>query len=200
MLIFYTINSFGQFSADCRTAVPICSDNPILSLSDGSGDVDDFDPDVITQSGCLEKGSIASQNIENNSGWYVFRANTTGQLGFDLQALPIAGNAVVTAEYDFALYGPFTSADTGTEICMLISSGSEPIRCNYENNNTRFTGMGINPENGMVGGIPTVGSANTYDSYLNVIEGEVYYLFINNFNDNISNDEEPSKALLSQEK
>lgn len=169
----------AQNSPDCRSAIPVCADAPILSETDGSGDVDDFDPDTIRQSGCLEKGSVASANIENNTSWYVFRAGTDGQIGFDIEALS------PTAEWDFALYGPDVD-------CGAISSGTaQPIRCNYEVNNTNFTGIGVNPANGQEGAPFLTGSQNTYDEWLNVTAGEIYYLLINNFNTNFDGDPEP---------
>lgn len=174
----------SQNSPDCRSAIPICADTTIVALADGSGDIDDFDPDMIRQSGCLEKGSVSSANIENNTSWYVFRAGTDGQIGFDIEALPSNGTTV-TAEWDFALYGP--DAD-----CSGISSGTaQPIRCNYEVNNTRFTGVGVNPENGQAGEPPLTSNQNTYDAWLDVRAGEVYYLLINNFNTNFDGDPEP---------
>ncbi|MEB8344782.1 T9SS type B sorting domain-containing protein [Flavobacteriaceae bacterium KMM 6898] len=169
----------AQNSPDCRSAIPVCADAPILSETDGSGDVDDFDPDFIRQSGCLEKGSVASANIENNTSWYVFRAGTDGQIGFDIEALSS------TAEWDFALYGPDVD-------CGAISSGNaQPIRCNYEVNNTDFTGIGVNPANGQEGAPFLTGSQNTYDEWLDVTAGEIYYLLINNFNTNFDGDPEP---------
>ncbi|MEB8329817.1 T9SS type B sorting domain-containing protein [Flavobacteriaceae bacterium KMM 6897] len=169
----------AQNSPDCRSAIPVCADAPILSETDGSGDVDDFDPDLIRQSGCLEKGSVASANIENNTSWYVFRAGTDGQIGFDIEALSS------TAEWDFALYGPDVD-------CGAISSGNaQPIRCNYEVNNTDFTGIGVNPSNGQEGAPFLTGSQNTYDEWLDVTAGEIYYLLINNFNTNFDGDPEP---------
>ncbi|MET7028207.1 T9SS type B sorting domain-containing protein [Sediminicola luteus] len=169
----------AQNSPDCRSAIPVCADAPILSETDGSGDVDDFDPDTIRQSGCLEKGSVASANIENNTSWYVFRAGTDGQIGFDIEALSS------TAEWDFALYGPDVD-------CGAISSGTaQPIRCNYEVNNTDFTGIGVNPATGQEGAPFLTGSQNTYDEWLDVTAGEIYYLLINNFNTNFDGDPEP---------
>ncbi|MEX0274213.1 MAG: T9SS type B sorting domain-containing protein, partial [Flavobacteriaceae bacterium] len=67
----------------------------------------------------------------------------------------------------------------------------QPIRCNYEVNNTRFTGIGVNPENGQVGAPFITGSQNTYDEWLDVTAGEVYYILINNFNTNFDGDPEP---------
>ncbi len=173
-------------SGDCRTAIPVCADGePIMPFVDGNGDIDDFDPDNVRQTGCLEKGSVSSANIENNTSWYVFRAGTDGQIGFDIEAL------TDTAEWDFALYGPFDQT-SGQNFCSLIGDASvEPIRCNYEVNTTSFTGIGVNPENGQVGAPFVVGSQNTYDEWINVIAGEVYYLLINNFNTNFDGDPEP---------
>jgi hypothetical protein len=178
------IGAQAQNSPDCRSAIPVCADTTIAAFADGAGDIDDFDPDVIRQSGCLEKGSVSSANIENNTSWYVFRAGTDGQIGFDIEAFPASGNTV-TAEWDFALYGP-------DAVCAEISNGTaQPIRCNYEVNNTRFTGVGVNPENGQQGQPPLTGNQNTYDVWLDVREGELYYLLINNFNTNFNGDPEP---------
>jgi gliding motility-associated-like protein len=177
--LLFTGITTAQNSPDCRSAIPVCADAPILSETDGGGDIDDFDPDVIRQSGCLEKGSVASANIENNTSWYVFRAGTDGQIGFDIEALSS------TAEWDFALYGPDVD-------CGAISSGNaQPIRCNYEVNNTDFTGIGVNPTNGQQGAPFLTGSQNTYGEWLDVTAGEIYYLLINNFNTNFDGDPEP---------
>ncbi|UJH66708.1 T9SS type B sorting domain-containing protein [Allomuricauda sp. SCSIO 65647] len=185
-LWIFQVQSQTANSADCRSAIPVCADGmPIMPSVDGGGDIDDFDPDVIRQSGCLEKGSISSANIENNTSWYVFRAGTDGQIGFDIEAL------TDTAEWDFALYGPFDQT-SGQNFCGSISDGSaQPIRCNYEVNTTSFTGVGVNPENGQVGAPFVRGSQNTYDEWLNVIAGEIYYLLINNFNTNFDGNPEP---------
>ncbi|SHJ21687.1 T9SS type B sorting domain-containing protein [Pseudozobellia thermophila] len=179
----------AQNSPDCRTAIPVCADAPILGRADGGGSIDDFDPEVITETGCLEKGSVSSANIENNTSWYVFRAGTGGQIGFDIEALPVPGSSTITAEWDFAVYGPDVD-------CSAISSGEvQPIRCNYEVNGTRFTGLGVNPEDGQVGVPSTTQNLNTYDEYLDVLPGEVYYILINNFNTNF--DDEPEEFMLT---
>ncbi|MFK5974332.1 MAG: T9SS type B sorting domain-containing protein [Flavobacteriaceae bacterium] len=184
-LLLSSVGVNAQNSPDCRTAIPVCADAPIMGFSDGSGDIDDFDPDVIRQTGCLEKGSISSANIENNTSWFVFRAGTGGQVGFDIESLPVSGTPTITAEWDFAVYGPDVD-------CAGISNGTlQPIRCNYEVNTTVFTGVGVNPENGQTGAPFLTGSQNTYDEWLNVQAGEIYYILINNFNTNFDGDPEP---------
>ena len=183
VFLMYCVGS-AQNSADCRTAIPVCADQPIMGLAGGSGDIDDFDPEVIRQTGCLEKGSLVSANIESNTSWFVFRAGTGGQVGFDIEALPSTGTTP-TAEWDFAVYGPDVD-------CGDISSGTaQPIRCNYEVNQTNFTGLGVNPENGQAGSAALTGNQNTYDAYLDVAPGEIYYILINNFADNFTGDPEP---------
>ena len=185
----------AQNSPDCRTAIPVCADAPILGTTDGGGDIDDFDPEVITQTGCLEKGSVSSANIENNTGWFVFRAGTDGQIGFDIEALPVNPGGPITAEWDFALYGPFD--ETSSEnYCTIIGDGTaQPIRCNYEYNDTGFTGIGVNPVDGRVGAPFVKASQNTYDEWLDVTAGEIYYLYINNYNTNF--DDEPESFMLT---
>ncbi|SMG09602.1 T9SS type B sorting domain-containing protein [Arenibacter troitsensis] len=182
VMLLFVSNMIAQNSPDCRSAIPVCADAPIMGTADGGG-IDDFDPDTVRQTGCLEKGSNISANIENNTSWYVFRAGTDGQVGFDIEALPVSGSTI-TAEWDFAVYGPDVD-------CLGIGTGSiEPIRCNYETNNTRFTGIGINPENGDVGAPFLKQSQNTYDEWLDVREGEIYYILINNWNTNFDDEAE----------
>lgn len=185
LLLLFIVDMNAQNSPDCRTAIPVCADQPIMGTADGNGDIDDFDPDIIRETGCLEKGSIDSANIENNTSWFVFRAGTGGQVGFDIEALPAnGGSGAPTAEWDFAVYGPDVD-------CADIGNGTaQPIRCNYEVNDTRFTGIGVNPENGQQGAAALTGSQNTYDDWLDVQPGEIYYILINNFNDNFDGDAE----------
>jgi len=183
-VFFFYSGILAQNSPDCRTAIPVCADAPIMGFADGNGDIDDFDPEVITETGCLEKGSVSNANIENNTSWFVFRAGTGGQVGFDIEALPVNGSGTPTAEWDFAVYGPDVD-------CTGISTGAiQPIRCNYEVNSTRFTGLGVNPEDGQTGVPSTTQNLNTYDEWLDVEPGQIYYILINNFNTNFDGDAE----------
>lgn len=171
----------AQNSPDCRTAVPICADGQYPNFqANGSGDVDDWDPEFINAIGCLERGGLGTQgNIENNSSWYVFRAGVDGQLGFNIESLTPSG------EWDFAVFGPDLD-------CNDISSGdNEPIRCNYENNGTGFTGVGVNPISGQEGEAPLRQNLNTYDEWLEVRQGEIYFVYINNFDSTDNGNDQP---------
>ena len=79
-LLLFSLGMSAQNSPDCRTAIPVCADAPIMGYADGNGDIDDFDPEVLRLYDCLEKGSVSSANIENNASWFVFRAGTGGQV------------------------------------------------------------------------------------------------------------------------
>lgn len=183
--ILFTSMIYAQNSPDCRTAIPVCADMPYLGEANGLGDIEDFDPEEIIQTGCLEKGSGSNANIEHNTSWFVFRAGTDGEVGFDIEALS------TTAEWDFAVYGPDVD-------CAAISNGTaQPIRCNYEVNDTDFTGLGVNPENGDIGRPNLTQSLNTYDEYLQVTAGEIYYILINNYNTNFDDDPEPFELTFT---
>lgn len=182
----------AQNSSDCLGAIPICGEftQGVTFGNDGQGDIADFDG--LTEVGCLEKGSVASSNVEGNASWFVFRVLNDGQIGFDIQRLS------ATSELDFALFGPDPAPET-SDFCADIGAGNaEPIRCNYERNSTDFTGIGVNPDNGDIGAPNVVGSDNTYDEYLDVQAGEVYYLFVNNFNTNPNPDPEPFSISFTE--
>ncbi len=178
-------------TSDCIEAIPICGDledpaTPGTLLTwgnDGRGDIDDFDG--LTSVGCLEKGSVSSGNVEGNASWFVFRAQRDGELAFDIRRL------TPTSEFDFALFGPDPDPDNSTFCAELGAGNVGPIRCNYERNATDYTGIGTNPDDGTPGAPNVVGSNNTYDEPLQVLAGEVYYLFVNNFNTNPNPDPEP---------
>lgn len=184
LLISLSVNAQTFSSPDCRSAIPVCADVVIETFADGNGDIDDFDPEFIRETGCLGKGSVSSANVENNTTWLVFRAGTGGQIGFDLEALPLSGETIPTAEWDFAVYGPDVD-------CAGISDGTvQPIRCNYETNETYFTGIGVNPIDDREGEPSLTQNQNTYDEWLDVLPGEIYYILINNFRNNTSGDAE----------
>lgn len=192
LLFSFSANAQSPNSPDCRTAIPICADDQVIILPfvDGSGDINDFGDDDNRPSGCLEKGSNSSLNLENNTSWFVFRAGTGGQVGFDIQAFATSG-PTVTAEWDFAVYGPDVA-------CADITNRAvDPIRCNIEVNDTDFTGVGVNPENGEVGAPFVKQSMNTYDEWLDVEAGQIYYILINNYNTNFDGDPEPFELTFT---
>lgn len=97
---------------------------------------------------------------ENNSAWYKFTIATSGTLTFMITPL---GNV----DYDWAVYGPnVTCANRGA-----------PIRCNYAGPSGNYlTGLNMTNTN-----TSSTAWGSPYCKYMDVIAGETYYLFIDNY-------------------
>ncbi|WP_172283855.1 gliding motility-associated C-terminal domain-containing protein [Chryseobacterium sp. LAM-KRS1] len=106
--------------------------------------------------GCLITG-------EHNSIWYKLTIATGGTLTFDL--VPNDPDA----DYDWAIYGPNVA-------CGSLGS---PIRCNAA------TVIGVGPSTGLNMTSTIVdapgGSLTPYCKYLDVLPGQTYYLYIDNW-------------------
>ena len=103
--------------------------------------------------GCLSTGG------ENNSVWYKFQVATSGTLTFVI-------SPTAAVDYDWAVFGPNVS-------CGNIGS---PIRCNAAGT---YGNTGLNMTNTNTVGAP--GSNVPFCRYMDVVAGETYYLFIDNW-------------------
>ncbi|WP_223606909.1 T9SS type B sorting domain-containing protein [Chryseobacterium sp. OSA05B] len=108
--------------------------------------------------GCLSSG-------EHNSIWYKITIATSGTLTFDL--VPNDPGA----DYDWAIYGPNVS-------CGSLGS---PIRCNA----ATVVGVGASTGMNMTSTIISAagGSPTPYCKYMDVVAGQTYYLYIDNWVD-----------------
>ena len=115
---------------------------------------------------CLSTG-------EHNSIWYKFKIATSGTLTF------VINPADPTVDYDWAVYGPNTSC----------GSLGFPIRCNAA------TVIGVSPITGldMTSTITSApgGSSTPFCKYMDVIAGETYYLYLDNFQGGASTNVSP---------
>lgn len=115
---------------------------------------------------CLSTG-------EHNSIWYKFKIATSGTLTF------VINPADPTVDYDWAVYGPNTSC----------GSLGFPIRCNAA------TVIGVNPDTGLnlTSTITSAagGSTTPYCKYMDVIAGETYFLYLDNFQGGASTNVSP---------
>lgn len=148
---------------DCVGGTTLCSNASITSNSTHTGCNADLND---SNKGCLSAG-------ENQGTWYYFSPSSSGTLGFTL--VPHGS----TDDYDFALWGPFSSAQCPT---------GPPIRCSYYDGRyygNTTTGMGngaTEPSEGPYH--PPQGNdpnANGWVSTLNVIADMVYVLYIDNY-------------------
>lgn len=112
-------------------------------------------------SGSVQEGNSGClTSVEHFSVWYQFTAGTSGTLTF-----LITPNAV--NDYDFAVYGP-------NAVCGALGA---PIRCSYAlAGPTGQTGLNMTDPDTSEGA-----GGDGFVRYLDVIAGETYYLFIDNF-------------------
>lgn len=150
--------AFTVSSQDCQQGggSTICSNSNLTANSSGDGNVNDL-PNPLN--GCL--------NGENQSSWYYFSPSSSGTVGFTIA--PANG----TDDYDFAVWGPFT-----TVTCPL-NVGLQPIRCSYSGTGGN---TGINSANNAPQTDNSEGAGgNRWVQDLTVIAGQVYVLVIDNY-------------------
>ncbi len=140
---------------DCEGAIIVCSNNSFSGNSDGLGDFDELD---VTNEGCL--------NGENQSSWYYVNVGTGGTLEMDI-------NPVAADDYDFAIWGPYTSA-TAASNC---SPTEQPLRCSWAAGNGN-TGLG----NGATDTSEGAGG-DDWVSPINTSAGDIFILLIDNFSE-----------------
>jgi gliding motility-associated-like protein len=126
----------------------------------GRGAINDFGPQYQNYPGCLlPQGGF----IEVQSAWYAFKIQTTGKLTMDIE--PLGAH-----DYDFAIFGP-------NKPCQNLGT---PVRCSFAANPTTQYGYktGMNLD---VGDVSEPAGGDGYVKALDVIEGEIYYIMINNW-------------------
>lgn len=160
ILLSFILLLFFEFSyaqADCATAISVCGNSDINYSPIGIGNVDE------DLGGCLQASG------EHNSIWYKITIGTSGTLTFNL--VPNDPNA----DYDWAMYGPNSN-------CGNLGT---PIRCNGATILFVGASTGLN----MASNVTSApgGSFTPYCRFLDVIAGETYYLYIDNWVGNGNN-------------
>ncbi|CAM2979918.1 gliding motility-associated C-terminal domain-containing protein [Chryseobacterium flavum] len=153
LFILFCVYQTFYSQADCATALAVCGNSDITYSPTGYGNI----KELVNSGTCLDASG------EHNSIWYKITIATGGTLTFDL----VPNNP--DADYDWAIYGPNVT-------CGNLGA---PIRCNAA------TVIGVGPSTGLnmtstllsaVGG-----STTPYCKYLDVLPGQTYYLFIDNW-------------------
>lgn len=125
VVLFSTKAAFGQLSADCINATPVCQ--TIYNVPSLSPFPSDNVPGEIPGTSCLSGGEV-------NGVWYTFTVQNNGILSFNI--VP----AIATDDYDWAIY------DLTNNDCSDIPAGLAPeVSCNYSNS---ITNGGITGPNG----------------------------------------------------
>jgi|SRR6218665_1607437 len=140
---------------DCEQAMQLCSSSSVPGNSSGHGTQEL--PNNNTIDGCL--------SLEHQSSWYYLNIQTAGTLVMRIN--PDDNDD----DYDFAIWGPFTSANVGAN-CPPITA---PIRCSWsqEDGNTgMIVGAGDDSENDY---------GNGWVEALPVQTNRVYILLVDNY-------------------
>lgn len=144
---------------NCELAELLCSNSTVSGVSSGAG----------TQE--LNSSNQGCLGIEHQSSWYYVNIQTPGSFNFTIN--PNNNNN----DYDFALWGPFTSATAGIN-CPPIN---QPIRCSFAYNGAFSSGNGNTGLQNGAGQNSEGAGGDGFVNSMNVLSGEVYILLIDNF-------------------
>lgn len=137
---------------NCGVAEQICSNTSLPGNSSGYG-IQELDN---VNSGCL--------GVEHQSSWYYINVEVGGSLSFRI-------NPNANSDYDFALWGPFTSANAAAN-CPPVAG---PTRCSFAQGNGN-TGMRVGESDNSEGS-----SGDRWINALNVSANQIYILLIDNY-------------------
>ena len=139
---------------NCEQAQLLCNNQSFTANSSGFG-TQELNA---TNRGCL--------GVEHQSSWYYLSIQNGGALNMNINPTN------TTDDYDFAIWGPFTSSTVGVN-CPPVGS---PVRCSYAAT-TGATGlMNVTPNQNSEGAL-----GDGWVEFLTVNPNEYYLLLIDNF-------------------
>ena len=153
LFAFLYISHFLYSQADCATALAVCGNSNITYSPTGYGSIKEM----------VNSGTCIDASGEHNSIWYKITIATGGTLTFNL----VPNNQ--DADYDWSIFGPNVN-------CGSLGAA---IRCNAATVVGVGAATGLNMTSTITNAIG--GSTTPYCRYLDVLPGESYYLFIDNW-------------------
>ncbi|MES2763415.1 MAG: CUB domain-containing protein [Bacteroidota bacterium] len=151
---------------DCNGAATICSNQNVNGTSLGSGSYNDLNLGL-GNLGCLnDYAATPNGSAEHQSNWYFFSPSASGTIGMTIAPASSA------TDYDWAIFGPYTSVP-----CPPTGA---PLRCSAAtaaNSTGGNTGLGNGAADTDEGS-----NGNGWVSAINVIAGQKYILFLDNWN------------------
>lgn len=139
---------------NCEQAQLLCNNQSFTANSSGFG-TQELNA---TNRGCL--------GVEHQSSWYYLSIQTGGTLNMSITPTS------VTDDYDFAIWGPFTSATVGVN-CPPVGN---PVRCSYAATSGATGLMNVTPNQNSEGAL-----GDGWVEFLTVSPNEYYLLLIDNF-------------------
>ncbi|MCE2711565.1 MAG: T9SS type A sorting domain-containing protein [Cryomorphaceae bacterium] len=153
------VGSCTPTTADCRGAIPVCSNTSYSNLASGQGCTADLNSG---NDGCLAG--------EHNMTYYAIRIGNSGTWGFE-GSFPVTSNGI---EYDWALWQLTGNPLTTSSACNL----SAPVRCSYASQTGKSeVAMGMNATDPDISENSSP-SGNGYTSWINATAGQYYLLGI----------------------
>ncbi|MNK08361.1 hypothetical protein D3C87_262940 [compost metagenome] len=137
---------------DCGTAEQLCNSTSLPGNSSGAGNQE------------LNNNNRGCLGTEHQSSWYYINVQSNGSLSFRINP---SGNS----DYDFALWGPFTSANAAAN----CPPRNNPVRCSFAQGNGS-TGIRAGES-----GTSENQNGNGWVNALNVTANQVYILLIDNY-------------------
>ena len=134
---------------DCLGGTTVCSDETFSGNSSGSGDDIDL---TSANEGCLDG--------ENESSWYYFSSSSSGDIEFTI---------VNSVDYDFAVWGPYTTAT------LSCPPSGAPLRCSYSGH-IGDTGLAIGSGDNSEGS-----GGDAWVNEINASAGDAFILLIDNY-------------------
>ncbi|WP_284462912.1 T9SS type B sorting domain-containing protein [Chryseobacterium sp.] len=153
LFILLCISHTFYSQADCASALAVCGNSNITYSPSGYGTIKEL----------VNSGSCLDATGEHNSIWYKITIANGGTLTFDL----VPNNP--DADYDWAIFGPNVN-------CGSLGA---PIRCNAATVIGPGPATGLNMTSTITNALG--GSLTPYCKYLDVLPGQTYYLFIDNW-------------------
>lgn len=153
LFILLCISHTFYSQADCASALAVCGNSNITYSPSGWGTIKEL----------VNSGSCLDATGEHNSIWYKITIASGGTLTFDL----VPNNP--DADYDWAIFGPNVN-------CGSLGA---PIRCNAATVVGPGPATGLNMTSTITNALG--GSLTPYCKYLDVLPGQTYYLFIDNW-------------------
>jgi hypothetical protein len=137
--------------SDCAGSVEVCTDQTITGLPNNTGNTVDLNA---SNRGCLSSNEVRGQ-------WFRFTAYQPGTLAFTI----VPG---VPADYDWAIWGPYTGAPP-------CPPAAPPIRCSYAAGGGP-TGMNLTSVDLSEGA-----GGDRFVRYIDALAGQTFLLYIDRF-------------------
>ncbi len=162
LILVFSVNTFAQ-GTTCAGADPFCS-GTTYDFPNNTGVAQINGPNY----GCLSDAK--------NPAWYFMKIAETGPMKLTIKQTTQPNGQGSGLDVDFAIWGPFTTADGG---CTSIMNGTlKPIQSSYSTSATETIGLGVQGgSNSICATFPPNGATTPPAA----VQGEFYMVMVTNY-------------------